>query len=100
MQAIDTLIYATHSRSSDVSINLDNQRVVILGRNGRESIRKYTVYRVRFKGDRILGNLRRKDNPNNPNPEYEFNPHHVRWEQTEQSKARDAQPTRKGDPCS
>ena len=70
-------------------MNLDNQQVVVLGRNGSESVRKYTVYRVRWKGDRILGNIRRKHDPKQPNPEYEFNASTRRWEQTEQSRQRD-----------
>lgn len=89
LNPFDDIVYATHSRPSDVSMNLDDQRVVILGKNGNPSVRKYTVYRVRWRGDTIIGNVRRKNDPNQPNPEYEFNPQERHWTQTEASRKRD-----------
>ena len=87
MKDIDDIIYATHSRPSDVSINLDNQKVVVIGQNGEPSVRKYTVYRVRWTGDNtLIGNVHRKSDDTQPWPEYEFNPAKLHWTQREASR--------------
>ena len=42
-----------------ISYNFDNQHVEVIGRNGRPSIRNYTVYRVAFEDGELYGSVRR-----------------------------------------
>ena len=79
----------TDTADDDMGLILENQDVVITGRNGRPSVRKYTIYRARFQGRALIGNIHRKNDSKQPWPEYEFISKTRQWVQREVSRKRD-----------
>lgn len=68
----------TQTEGTDISINLENQTVVIPGTHGRIKRVKRTVYRARFEGKTLIGNLHKRDSKD-PWPVYMFNPTKRHW---------------------
>ena len=68
----------TQTEDADLSINLDNQTVVVPGTHGRTKRVKRTIYRARLEGETLIGNLHNRGS-NNPWPVYMFNPTRRHW---------------------
>ena len=69
---------ATQTEDTDLSINLANQTVVVPGTHGRIKRVKRTIYRAKFEGKTLIGNLHKRDS-DNPWPVYMFNPTQRHW---------------------
>ena len=68
----------TQTEDTDLSINLENQTVVVAGTRGRTKRVKRTIYRARFEGKTLIGNLHKRG-ADNPWPVYMFNPTQRHW---------------------
>ena len=68
----------TQTEDANLSINLENQTVVVPGTHGRTKRVKRTIYRVRFEGKTLTGNLYKRGS-DNPWPVYMFNPNRRHW---------------------
>ncbi|MCY3744494.1 MAG: hypothetical protein OXH00_26050 [Candidatus Poribacteria bacterium] len=69
----------TQAEDIDLSINLENQVVVVAGTHGRTKRVKRTVYRARFEGETLIGNIHQRNSKDNPWPVYMFNPQRHHW---------------------
>ena len=69
----------TQTEDTDLSINLENQVVVVAGTHGRTKRVKRTVYRARFEGETLIGNIHQRNSKDNPWPVYMFNPQRHHW---------------------
>ena len=69
----------TQTEDTDLSINLENQTVVVPGTYGRVKRVKRTIYRARFEGKTLIGNMLNPKDPNNRWPVYMFNPEKRHW---------------------
>ena len=69
----------TQTEDADLSINLENQVVVIAGTQGRTKRVKRTVYRARFEEETLIGNIHQGNSKDNPWPVYMFNPQRHHW---------------------
>lgn len=70
---------ATQTEDTNLSINLDNQIVVVAGTHGRTKRVKRTIYRARFEGETLIGNIHQRNSKDNPWPAYMFNPERQHW---------------------
>lgn len=61
MRTILDICHCTHTDLSDVSINLENQRVYVDGKEGRYKRVQRSIYRARFDGNRLIGNINKRD---------------------------------------
>ena len=69
---------ATQTADTDLSINLQNQKVVVAGTHGRIKKVKRTIYRARFDNGTLIGNVHQKDSDNTW-PVYIFNQSRMHW---------------------
>ena len=68
----------TQTEDTDISMNLENQIVIVAGTHGRIKKVKRTIYRARFEDNTLIGNLHQK-NPDNTWPVYMYNPDRRHW---------------------
>lgn len=76
---IGQILIATKAQHSDMSINLDNQRVYV--RDIKELSKRVTrtIYRVRFENGRLIGHLLNRSGTGEPCPLYEFSTDKQAW---------------------
>ena len=83
-QALATLIGnicdATRSPIESVTFNLEEQRCWVQGNTGRMKVIKRTVYRVRWEGNQLIGNLF-VPKAENQRPVYQFDFDERLWKQ-------------------
>ena len=68
----------TQTEDADLSINLENQTVIVPGTHGRTKRVKRTIYRAQFEGETLIGNLHNRGS-GTPWPVYMFNPTRRHW---------------------
>lgn len=76
---IRQILIATKAQDSDVSINLDNQRVYVRDIKGLSKRVTRTVYRVRFEDGRLIGHLLNRTGTGEPWPLYQFSTEKQAW---------------------
>lgn len=92
---IRQILIATKAQHSDMSINLDNQRVYVRDSKGLSKRVTRTIYRVRFENGRLVGNLLNRSQTGEPWPLYEFSTDKQAWHKhkvTEKQKDMHTQP--------
>ena len=75
---INQLTEITETDTDDVSINLENQRAYVLGKNRRLKPIVRTVYRVRFIENELVGHIMRMSD-RDKFPLYRFNRKNKGW---------------------